>query len=76
MKYFILTQSVSKLVAGVRCMLDSFNTKMRLFTCKSVIPLKSCHISFESKFFILFDKRHEMVFSSILSYNNTKIYLQ
>ena len=76
LKYSILTKSVVKLVAGVSSMLNSSITKMKLFICKSVSSLKSCRISFDSKFFILFDKGHEMMFNSIFHHNITKIYLQ
>ena len=65
MKYSILTKSVLKLVAGVRCMLDSSTTKMKLFTCKTVSSLQSCRISFDSKYFILFSKGHEIMIHSI-----------
>ena len=60
MKYSILTKSVSKLVAGVSCMLDSSTTKMKLCTCKSVSSSKLCHISIDSKFSILFKKGHDI----------------
>ena len=49
-----------KLVAGVRCRLYSSTTKMKLFTCKTVSYSKSCHISIDLKFSILFRKGHDI----------------
>ena len=72
LKYSILTKSVVKLVAGVSSMLNSSITKMKLFIYKSVSSLKSCHISFDSKYFILFNKGHEIMIHRIFGYESAQ----